>query len=308
MTAHQGTANQATADRGTANQATADRGTATTGARGPFARTERPGMPSVLRLGVARGSVEVRQFFRTKEAVIFTFTFPALLLVLLGSIFDDAYQHPGVSASKVFSASMIAYGIVSTAFITMGMGLAVDRADGTLKRLRGMPFSPVAYFIGKLILVATATVGEVVLLLGVGFVVFDQPLPTELGRWFTFGWLLVLSVVACTLLGVAASSLITSARSAGAILNVPVVALQFMSGIFIHPITMLPDWMVTISSFLPVKWMGQGFRSVFLSDRMATYEAAGAWEHGRIALILAGWCVIGLALCLVTFRWTRRAG
>lgn len=264
-------------------------------------------LPSVLSLGLSRGSVEVRQFVRNKESVVFTFAFPALLLILLGSIFNGSYDHPGLSASKVFSASMIAYGTVSTAFITMGVGIAVDREDGTLKRLRATPITPTAYFIGKVILVAVATIAEVAVLLAVGVLVFDMPLPAEADRWLTFSWVLALSIVACTLLGIAASSLARSARSAAAIMNVPVVALQFLSGIFVHPITMLPDWMITVSSIFPVKWMGQGFRSVFLPDSVVSLEAAGSWEHGRTALILGAWCVVGLLLCLVTFRWTNRA-
>lgn len=40
-----------------------------------------------------------------------------------------------------------------------------------------------------------------------------------------------------------------------------------------------------------------------LPDELARFEAAGAWEHGRIALVLSAWCVGGLLLCLGTFRW-----
>ncbi|NUS45893.1 MAG: ABC transporter permease, partial [Mycobacteriaceae bacterium] len=99
-------------------------------------------LPSSGRLGLARGAVELRQFLRSREAVGFSLVFPALLLVLLGSIFKDSYgEHSEASAAQVFSASMIAYGIISTAFITMGVGIAADREDGTLKRLRGTPMT-----------------------------------------------------------------------------------------------------------------------------------------------------------------------
>lgn len=270
------------------------------------ARTRPTTLPSVLQLGLARGGTELRQFMRSKEAVFFTFGFPAVLLVLLGSIFNSSNEQPGVSSSQVFAASMIAYGIVSTAFLSMGIGIVVDRESGTLKRLRGTPITAPSYFIGKLILVAVSTAAEVVLLLAVAVLAFDMPLPSGADRWLTFAWLLVLSVVACTLLGIVASSLAKSARSAGVVLNVPVVALQFLSGIFVQPITSLPGWMVSISSVFPVKWMGQGFRSVFLPDSMKATEAAGSWELGTTAAVLGAWCVIGLALCLVTFRWTNR--
>jgi ABC-2 type transport system permease protein len=45
-------------------------------------------------------------------------------------------------------------------------------------------------------------------------------------------------------------------------------------------------------------------RSVFLPESFAAREAAGSWELGRVALILGAWCVAGLVLCLLTFRWT----
>ncbi|MEV4508946.1 ABC transporter permease [Dactylosporangium sp. NPDC049525] len=261
-------------------------------------------MTSVLANGRSRGYVEILQLVRQKDAVIFTFAFPALLTVLLGLIFDTPVM-PGspTTHSQVFAAGMIAYGILSTAFISMGVGIAVDREDGTLKRLRGTPITAGAYFLGKVVLVFFAALFEVLLLLLVGVLMFDLPLPSG-SRWLTFAWLLVLSVVACTLLGIAASSLARSARSAPAVLNLPVLVLQFTSGIFVH-IATLPPAMVNVSALFPVKWMGQGFRSVFLPDALAAQEVAGSWEPGRTALVLGAWCVIGLVLSLLTFRWSR---
>jgi ABC-2 type transport system permease protein len=200
---------------------------------------------------------------------------------------------------------MIAYGILSTAFISMGVGIAVDRSDGTLKRLRGTPATAGTYFVGKILLVLFASLAEVALLVAVGALLFHQPLPATPERWLRFGWLLLLSVVACSLLGIAASSLARSARGAPAVLNLPVLVLQFTAGIFVN-IAVLPKVMVNISALFPVKWMGQGFRSVFLPDALAGQEVAGSWEIGRTALVLAAWCVIGLLLSLLTFRWTDR--
>ncbi|MET7424185.1 ABC transporter permease [Dactylosporangium sp. NPDC005555] len=263
-------------------------------------------MPSTLAMGRSRGFVEVLQLIRQKDAVIFTFAFPALLTILLGFIFSTPVM-PGSSTthSQVFAAGMIAYGILSTAFISMGVGIAVDREDGTLKRLRGTPVTAGAYFIGKIVLVLFAALFEVALLLLVGTLLFDLPFFADVSHFLTFAWLLVLSVVACTLLGIAASSLARSARSAPAVLNLPVLVLQFTSGIFVH-IAALPPAMVDVSALFPVKWMGQGFRSVFLPDALAAQEVAGTWEPGRTALVLGVWCLIGLALSLLTFRWSRR--
>ena len=45
---------------------------------------------------------------------------------------------------------------------------------------------------------------------------------------------------------------------------------------------------------------------MFLPDSMQVYEMAGSWELGKVALVLGAWCVVGLALCLLTFRWSNR--
>lgn len=264
-------------------------------------------LPSTAGLGLSRGGAELRQFFRQREQVVFTFTFPAFILVLLGSIFDDVYPG-GVTTGQVFAASMVGAGIVATSFLNLGIGVSLDRDDGTLKRLRGTPMPAAAYFVGKVVLVAVASLAEVVLLLVVGMVMFDVSLPTEAARWLTFAWVFTLSIVSCSLLGIAISSLAKTAQSAAAVTNLPYVSLQFMSGVYI-PVGQLPDWMITVGALFPIKWAAQGFRSVFLPDSMVVQEAAGSWELGKTALVLGTWCVIGLVLCLVTFRWTnKRAG
>jgi ABC-2 type transport system permease protein len=262
-------------------------------------------LPSMLRTGLARGWLETKAFFRDREAVVFTFILPAFILLMLGFIFREPLDgYPEVTVSQIFAAGMIAYGIVSTAFISIGVGIAYDREDGTLKRLRGTPLTAGAYLLGKIALVLVTTFAEIVLLLGVGVVLFDLELP-GFSRWLTFAWLFVLSAVACTLFGIAASAVARSARSASAVLNLPVIVLMFASGIFVD-VASLPSAMLKVASFFPVKWMGQGFRSVFLPDSMAAQEVAGQWEHGRIALVLGAWCVVGLVLTLATFRWTDR--
>ncbi|MCS7478964.1 ABC transporter permease [Umezawaea endophytica] len=256
-----------------------------------------------MAVGAARGRLELREFFRRKDAVVFTFALPAFLLVLLGSVFSGTVLGD-MSMSQLFTASMVGAGIISTSFITLGVGVAGDREDGTLKRLRGTPMPVAAYFLGKLALVAVASVAEVALLLAVGIGLYGVELPADPARWLTFAWVFGLGVVSCALLGIAASAAAKSARSAPAVMNLPYIGLQFISGVFINPIVVLPSAMVAVASFFPLKWIAQGMRSVFLPDEAAVLEMAGTWEHGMTALVLGAWCVVGLGLCLVTFRWT----
>jgi ABC-2 type transport system permease protein len=165
---------------------------------------------------------------------------------------------------------------------------------------------PIAYFLGKIVLVLTVSLAEMALIVACGVLLFGLDLPSEPQRWFTFAWVWVLGTVACSFLGIAASSLARSSRSAGAVVNLPYLVLAFISGIFVTPITALPEPLIRIGALFPLKWLGQGFRSVFLPDSMTRYEAGRAWEPGRVALVLAAWCVAGSVLCLATFRWKGR--
>ena len=141
-------------------------------------------------------------------------------------------------------------------------------------------------------------VGDVVAVVGILIVIAALVLVRP---W----WRALLGIAACTLLGIAVSSLAPNRRSASALISPLALLLEFISGVF-EPFDRLPHWMQLVSSLFPVKWMAQGMRSVFLPHALAAKEPAGSWELGRTALVLGIWCVVGLVLCLRTFRWQER--
>jgi ABC-2 type transport system permease protein len=161
-----------------------------------------------------------------------------------------------------------------------------------------------AYFIGKVVQVVAVTMVIIGILLLIGVLFYDIELPSG-SQWITFLWVSLLGSAACTLLGIAVSSLAKNGRSASAVVTPFALVLQFISGVF-FVFSQLPEWMQTVASVFPLKWMGQGLRSVFLPEALAAQEPAGSWELGRVALMLIAWCVVGLALCVATFRWQDR--
>jgi ABC-2 type transport system permease protein len=42
---------------------------------------------------------------------------------------------------------------------------------------------------------------------------------------------------------------------------------------------------------------------VFLPESYAPHEPAGSWKHGRTALVLGAWAVVGILFAMWTFRW-----
>jgi ABC-2 type transport system permease protein len=258
--------------------------------------------PGAVRIGLLRGRLELLQFLRGRESVMFVLLFPVILLTIFGAVFNRDIA-PGVSFTQYFVAGMIAAGLLGSSFQNLAIQIPIERDAGTLKRLAGTPMPRSAYFIGKVIMVLVVSVLTNALLLTVGTLLFGVSLPSTGAKWFAFGWVSLLGVTSCTLLGVAFSSLVRTGRSAPAVVSPVAIVLQFISGVFIV-FTELPPWMQQVAAVFPLKWMTQGMRYVFLPDAFATQEAAGAWELGRVALVLGGWTVLGLVLCILTFRWT----
>ncbi|MFE3038210.1 ABC transporter permease [Streptomyces canus] len=265
-------------------------------------------LPGVWWLGLRRGALEIKQFFRQRDQVVFTFAFPVVFLFLFASIFSDDVEGAGIKASQLYVPAMMAAGIMSTSFQSLGVSIAVERDEKVLRRLRGTPMPSAAYFLGKIWLVLVTGILETAILLLVGTTLYDVALPSDAGRWFAFAWIFVLGLTACALLGIAVSSVPKSSKSASSVVVLPFLVLQFISGVYIA-IDTIPDWMLNIGALFPLKWMCQGLRGVFLPDSAQVLEQAGNWEFGRTALVLGAWCVGGLLLCLLTFRWkNRRAG
>lgn len=262
-------------------------------------------VPSPVRIGLSRVVPELKMFYRRPEQLVLTFSMPAIICLLLGSIFSQTLPGTTTSTGAVIAASMLAYGVLSTSFINLGISIAADRETGALRRLRGTPATASSYFIGKIMLVAIASFAEAVILLLVGVLVFGLRLPADVFGWFTLAWVFVLGIISCSLLGIFVSNLATNALSAAVITNGPAVGLQFVSGTYV-PLMALPTWMLIVGSVFPVKWMAQGFRSVLLPPQMVIFEPAGSWEHGRTFLILAAWSIVGLLACLRVFRWSDR--
>ena len=263
-------------------------------------------LPGVWRAGLSRGQVELKSFFRERQSVVFIFAMPAVMLVLLGTIFGGQPTGPGVTIGDLYVAGLIGGGVMATSYQNLGMSIAFERERFTLKRLRGTPMPAAAYFAGKIIQVLVAAVAEVVVLVAVGLAFYHLRLPASAMAWWTFAWVFVLGVAACSLLGIAASSVPRSAaRNGVAVITLPFMVLQFISGVYV-PFYLVPTWLRDIAAVFPLEWMCRGMRSVFVPQAV-TLEPGHSWQHGLTALVLVAWIVAGLVLCLKTFLWQNPA-
>lgn len=263
-----------------------------------------------IRIGVGMIGYEARAFFRQGDTVFFTFLFPLLFLTIFSVAFSSGDFGRAADGTKVTAAwyylpGMLAAGVLLTGVQNLGIGVAQERSDGTLKRLGGTPMPVAGYLIGKVGAALLTGILQAAMLILVANVVFGVPLPAHLEQWWRFAWVFLLGVPTCALLGIALSRLPRSGKSATAVIIPISLVLQFISGVYLQ-YSLLPEWLRDVASAFPLRWLAQGMRSAFLPDSYGAAEPDGGWNLIWVFGALAIWAVLGSVLTAVTFRWIRK--
>jgi ABC-2 type transport system permease protein len=186
---------------------------------------------------------------------------------------------------------ILAFGVIVAAYVNLGSKVAVLRHDGVLKRIRTTPLPSAAYLGGLLVsTVATA----ILLAAGTGVV-----------GWLAFGALprpggvlvlaagLVLGIVCFASLGLAISSVITSAESAGPVTYASFLPIAIISGVFDPTFGGLPAWLSHLVDLFPVKSLAQVLQNAY------AVRPFPAWDLVNLGL----WTAAGAVFAVWRFRW-----
>lgn len=273
-------------------------------------RRTKPRLTRATRLGMLRIAYEVRAYFRQGDTVFFTFLFPVVMLTIFSVSFSEASFGQTASGDEITAAwfflpAMLAAGVLLSGLQNLAIDIAVEKSDGTLKRLSGSPLPVVSYFIGKLGQSFTTGLMQAGVLLLLAFTVFQVPMPEQAESWLTFAWVFTLGVFCSAILGIALSAVPRSGKSATAVVIPIALVLQFISGVYLR-FSDLPEWLQNVAAVFPLKWMAQGMRSAFLPDELRVLEQGESWDLPGIAIVLTIWLVAGLIVTSLSFRWIRK--
>jgi ABC-2 type transport system permease protein len=241
---------------------------------------------------------EQRLYWRSHELAFFTFIFPLLIYVLLGSVYgDDPIEEEGVTGSEYLLAGVLGYGVAATAFAGLAIIVVLRRESGVLKRLRGTPLPAWAYVVAVLTSTIIVFAVEAVALLVVANVMFDVAYPE---RWLSLALALLLGSVAFAALGIALTTVIRSAEGASAVINAIYLPMAFLSGSFWTP-TAYPPVLEAIASVLPLTYFIDLMQDVVLQN-------SHIWESPLDVAVVAAWGLFGLVVAALRFRWEPRQG
>ena len=241
---------------------------------------------------------EQRLYWRSHELAFFTFIFPLLIYILLGSVYgDDPIETEGVTGSEYLLAGILGYGVAATAFAGLAIIVVLRRESGVLKRLRGTPLPGWAYVGAELASTTIVFTIEVVALLVLANVMFDVPYPD---RWLSLALAVLLGVVAFAALGVALTTVIRSAEGASAVVNAVYLPMAFLAGSFWTP-QAYPAVLEAIANLLPLTYYIQLMKDIVLHNEQI-------WADWTNVGVVAAWGLFGLVVTVLRFRWEPREG
>ena len=232
----------------------------------------------------------VRIQLRTGRAVVFTFAFPLVLLLLFNGLNGNAAVDAVGAAGKVrfaqfYTPSIGVFSLTTACYTSVILGIATARDSGLLKRVRGTPL-PMSIYLGSWLTGAALTgILAVVLLFAVavpafGVHVYAATLPAAIVT-------LALGAASLASIGLAVATLARTAEQAQPIAQLTFLPISFISGIW-FPLEGAPHWVTSIAKAFPLEHIVHAFDRCFSPG-----VAGGGWSPDDL-WSMAVWAAIGL--------------
>jgi ABC transporter DrrB family efflux protein len=238
---------------------------------------------------------ELRAFFRNRGRSLFTFLFPLMFLVIFASLNQHVHlsQRGGIAYDDFFVPGILAYAVISTTFVNIAINTALLRDEGVLKRMQGTPLPRWAYVGGRIGSTVVIVVMMAVLTLTLGAVAYGvhvraSTLPALLLA-------LVLGTAAFVTLGIGIVRFMPNAEAAPAIVNLAILPLTFISGIWFVTDGM-PHFLISIANVFPIRPLADQLQHAF--DPRTT----GSGLVGNDLRTLLIWIAVGIFLMLRFLR------
>ncbi len=236
-------------------------------------------------------STEAKLFLREPVSLIFVLAFPALVVLILGGVFDpDDPSFGGAAPSDYYIAAYIGVVLAAVGFIMLPVHLASYRERGVLRRLDASHFQPWALPAAWVVVAAALSVVGMAVMLATAQVAYGVPTVDDPGDT-------VLAVILATLtyisIGVLLGSVLPNARAAQGV-GLALFFPSFLLGGGGPPPDAMPNVMRSISNVLP---MTQAVRAI-----QHPWLGVGPSTAGRLVVLSA----LLLATIAVSARLTAR--
>ena len=264
----------------------ADEGRASAAARGPLA------------LLVHEARYDLLAAWRNPRARFFTFAFPILLLVVFAGVFGHGHTTTidghRVSISTYFVGGILALSIISAAYGNLVMQVATQRETGILKRRRATPVPAAVLLGGQALATLAISVVMTMILLIIARVGYSVALP--IGALAAMAVAVIVGTLCFACIGYAVAGLIGSPDAAQPIVQLTLLPLYFISGVWI-PSASLSHSLRSVASVFPVEHLANAMHSATI---YGTFSSA---VQPTDLLIMAAWAAGAVLFASRRFSW-----
>jgi ABC-2 type transport system permease protein len=243
-----------------------------------------------------------KSFWRNPQYVFFTVVQPVIFLFIFVTVFGNKTTLVDghlIKRSTYYVPAILTLAIMSATFFNLTISLTRLRESGILKRVRSTPLPPWMFIAGRVGTSVAVTALLVMLMVGLGKVVYGVSIPTHT---LASGVLtLVLAAASFSCIAFALAPFVPSEDAAAPVANVIMLPLLFISGVFI-PSSEIPASMHRVAEAFPVEHL---FNALLRDFDPATHGTGLAL--GDLAVI-AAWGVAAILVAVWRFRWTPKTG
>ena len=234
---------------------------------------------------------EGRLFTRELGSLFWIVLFPTALLSLLGAI--PSFREPDAVGNQrvvdLYVPVSVLLSMIMASIMAMPPVLNGYRERGILRRLRTTPMHPASILLAQVALHAAAVVASAVLVIAVGRVVFDVPLPASiLGYAVAF----VLALAAVFSIGALITAVSPNPRVGQTIGTIAFFPSMFTAGVYI-PVQSLTGALRDVVVLTPL-----GAAAEALNDSLL-----GHFPDLLDLGVVAGWTAVLALLAVRFFRW-----
>src|SRR4029450_897561 len=191
---------------------------------------------------------------------------------------------------------MLAFAVISTCYTGLVTGVAINRDEGLLKRVRGTPLPPWVYITARILSAVWFSVVSAVVMVLVAVGLFHVEV---IGRMLPAAVVTLLLGAGCfCALGMAVAAVIPNGEAAPVIANFTFFPIAFVSDLF-FPTAGAPAWVGTVGWIFPVKHF-----AVALENTFNPFVGGSGFQWGHLA-VMALWTVIAVVAAV---RFSRRGG
>jgi len=201
-----------------------------------------------------------------------------------------------LQSTSISAVTYLVPSILAMALMQLGIFAAIplvqQREKGILKRIGATPLARWKLVGSNVLLRLVVAVVDAVLIVGIGFAVFNVQI---VGNLLAVAGIVLLGAASFLAIGFALASFLKTEEQAQGVVQVVQLPMMFLSGIFFS-FDFLPGVLQTVARFLPLTYLGDALRQVMVNGTQVA-------PLGVDLAILTGWLVVCLGIAARAFRW-----